>query len=352
MDTILVTGGAGFIGANLVRLLLAERPASRVVVVDALTYAGNLENLADCAPPAEAAGRYAFHRADVADADAVEAVFAAERPQVVVHLAAESHVDRSIHEPGVFLRTNVLGTQVLLDASLRHGVRRFHHVSTDEVYGSLGDHGLFTEDTPLDPRSPYAASKASADLVCNAWSSTYGLPVTISRCGNNYGPYQFPEKLIPLMIAHLLDGRRLPVYGDGLNVRDWIHVEDHCRGILCILESGTPEGIYNLGARNERRNIDLVRTLIRVVHEALPLEDSRRACINDDTIEYVEDRKGHDRRYAIDPSRAAAALGWSARIPFEQGLRDTVRWYLDHTGWVDRIRSGDYQTWYRRIYGE
>ena len=351
METILVTGGAGFIGANFVQLVLSERPGLRVVNLDALTYAGNLENLAGLDPRYAAEGRYAFHHADIADAAATERVFEAERPAVVVNFAAESHVDRSLLEPGVFLRTNVLGTQVLLDAALRHGVRRFHQVSTDEVYGSLGDAGLFTEDTPLDPRSPYAASKASADLLCNAWASTWGLPVTISRCGNNYGPFQFPEKLVPLLIANLLDGQRLPVYGDGLNVRDWIHTGDHCRGILRIVEAGQTGRVYNLGSRNEWTNIDLVRLVIRTVHELLDPADPRRAFVNDDAIEFVADRKGHDRRYAIDPSRAEQELGWAPGVPFAAGLRATVQWYLDNQGWVQRVRSGDYRDWYRRIYG-
>jgi dTDP-glucose 4,6-dehydratase len=323
---LLVTGGAGFIGSNLVRLLLAERPADRVVVLDALTYAGNVENLAGLEGP-----RYRFVRGDIADGKLLLDLWRSERIEAVLHLAAESHVDRSILAPAVFIETNVRGTQVLLEAARELGVKRFVHVSTDEVYGSLGPTGLFTEDSPLAPSSPYSASKASSDLLALAYGRTYGLPVVVTRCSNNYGPYQFPEKLIPLMIVNALRDEPLPIYGDGMNVRDWIHVDDHCRGLLAALDRGAPGQVYNLGGANERHNLDLVKRVLALLGKPESL------------LRFVQDRPGHDRRYAIDASKAAAQLGWTPRRRFEEGLADTVRWYVEHRGWWERILSGEYR---------
>ncbi|HSM93677.1 MAG TPA: dTDP-glucose 4,6-dehydratase [Anaeromyxobacteraceae bacterium] len=332
---VLLTGGAGFIGSNLVRLLLAERPDWRVVNLDKLTYAGNAENLADL----EGSPRYRFVRGDVCNGELVADVLRTERIDAVMHLAAESHVDRSILAPSVFIETNVRGTQVLLEAAREHGVKRFLHVSTDEVYGSLGPTGLFTETTPLDPSSPYSASKASSDLLALAYAHTFGLPVVVSRCSNNYGPYQFPEKLIPLMIANAVRDLPLPVYGDGMNVRDWIHVEDHARGLLAALEQGQPGQVYNFGASSERHNIDIVKLVLKLVGKPESL------------IKYVKDRPGHDRRYAIDSSKAQAELGWRPRHAFEDALAATVRWYVEHRPWWERIISGEYLKYYAKQYG-
>jgi dTDP-glucose 4,6-dehydratase len=332
---VLVTGGSGFIGSNLVRLLLAERPEWRIVNLDKLTYAGNAENLADL----EGNPRYRFVRGDVADGALVADVFARERIEGVMHLAAESHVDRSILEPAVFIETNVRGTQVLLEAARELGVKRFLHVSTDEVYGSLGPTGLFTEETPLAPSSPYSASKASSDLLALAYAHTFGLPVVVTRCSNNYGPYQFPEKLIPLMIANAVRDLPLPVYGDGMNVRDWIHVEDHGRGLLAALEKGRDGEVYNFGAASERHNIDIVKQVLALVGKPESL------------IRYVKDRPGHDRRYAIDARKAHAQLGWAPRHRFEDALAATVRWYVDHRAWWERVISGEYLKYYERQYG-
>jgi dTDP-glucose 4,6-dehydratase len=331
---VLVTGGAGFIGANLVRLLRAERPSWRVVVLDALTYAGNLESLAGV----EEGPGYRFVHGDVRDARRVRELLVAERIDAVMHLAAESHVDRSIEAPAVFVETNVGGTQVLLEAARETGVRRFLHVSTDEVYDSLGETGRFTEASPLAPTSPYSASKAGSDLLALAYAGTYRLPVVVTRCSNNYGPFQLPEKLIPLMIANALRDEPLPVYGDGRNVRDWIHVEDHCRGLLLALERGTAGHVYNLGADSERRNLDLV-------HRVLDLLGKPRSLVR-----FVTDRPGHDRRYAIDASRARGELGFAPRHGFEEGLASTVAWYVEHRGWWERILSGAYRSWYERQY--
>jgi len=333
---VLVTGGAGFVGSNLVRLLLAERPDWRVVNLDLLTYAGNAESLADL----EGDRRYRFVRGDVGNGELVAELFRSERPDAVLHLAAESHVDRSILAPAVFIETNVRGTQVLLEAAREHGVRRFLHVSTDEVYGSLGATGLFTEETPLAPSSPYSASKAGGDLLALAYARTFSVPVVVTRCSNNYGPYQFPEKLIPLMIANALRDQPLPVYGDGLNVRDWIHVEDHCRGLLAALERGEPGQVYNLGASSERNNLQIVREVLRLLGKPESL------------IRFVKDRPGHDRRYAIDAGRARARLGWTPRLRFEEALAATVRWYVDHRPWWERVLSGEYLRYYERQYGE
>jgi len=332
---ILVTGGAGFIGANHVRWLL-DHTDDRVVNLDALTYAGNLENLAGV----EGNPRYRFVRGDVRDAELVRRIMVEERIEAVVHFAAESHVDRSIEGPRVFLETNVLGTQVLLDAAREAGVARFVQVSTDEVYGSLGpDEPAFTEEHPLRPNSPYSASKAAADLLCRAYHRTFGLPVTITRCSNNYGPYQFPEKLIPLMIANALERKPLPVYGDGRNVRDWLFVEDHCRAVDLVMRRGRPGEVYNIGGGNEMENIAIVRLLL----ELLGRDES--------LITFVTDRPGHDRRYAIDATKLREELGWEPRHDFATGIRATVDWYLAHREWWERVRSGAYRDYYDRMYG-
>ncbi len=332
---VLVTGGSGFIGSNLVRLLLAERPSWRVVNLDKLTYAGNAENLADL----EGNPRYRFVRGDICNGELVADIFRTERIDGVMHLAAESHVDRSILAPSVFIETNVRGTQVLLEAARELGVKRFLHVSTDEVYGSLGPTGLFTEETPLAPSSPYSASKASSDLLALAYAHTFGLHVVVTRCSNNYGPYQFPEKLIPLMIANAMRDRPLPVYGDGRNVRDWIHVEDHGRGLLAALEQGRAGQVYNFGASSERENIHIVNAVLRLLGKPESL------------VQYVKDRLGHDRRYAIDASKARRELGWEPRRGFEEALAETVAWYREHRGWWERILSGEYREYYERQYG-
>ena len=332
---VLVTGGSGFIGSNLVRLLLAERPSWRVVNLDKLTYAGNAENLADL----DAHPRYRFLRGDICDGALVADLVRGERIEAVMHLAAESHVDRSILAPAVFIDTNVRGTQVLLEATRELGVKRFLHVSTDEVYGSLGPTGTFTEETPLAPSSPYSASKAGADLLALAYARTFTLHAVVTRCSNNYGPYQFPEKLIPLMIANALRDLPLPVYGDGMNVRDWIHVEDHCLGLLAALEHGRSGEVYNFGAASERHNIQIVKGVLDHLTKPHSL------------IQYVKDRPGHDRRYAIDAAKARRELGWAPRWRFEEGLAATVRWYQEHRPWWERIISGEYRQYYQRQYG-
>ena len=335
---LFVTGGAGFIGSNFIFYLLEKHPEDTVLCVDALTYAGNLETLA----PVMQNPRFRFVKADIADRAAMYALFESEKPDVVVNFAAESHVDRSIENPSIFLQTNVMGTQVLLDACRKYGIQRYHQVSTDEVYGDLPldrPDLFFTEQTPLHASSPYSASKASADLLCNAYFRTYGLPVTISRCSNNYGPYQFPEKLIPLMIANALADKPLPVYGEGLNVRDWLYVEDHCTAIDLILRKGKPGQVYNICGHNERRNIDIVKTILAILGKPESL------------ITHVADRKGHDQRYAIDPAFIHRELGWLPQTRFEDGIRKTVQWYLDNKPWWENIVNGEYQTYYERMYG-
>ena len=332
---LLITGGSGFIGSNLVRLVLAGRPDWRVVNLDRLTYAGNAENLADL----EGNPRYRFVRGDIANGELVAELIRTERIDAIMHLAAESHVDRSILSPAIFIETNVRGTQVLLEAARELGVKRFLHVSTDEVYGSLGPTGLFTELTPLDPSSPYSASKAGSDLLALAYAHTFGMNVVVTRCSNNYGPFQFPEKLIPLMIANALRDKPLPVYGDGLNVRDWIHVEDHCRGLLAALEKGKAGQVYNFGASSERRNIEIVKGVLGLLGKPESL------------IEYVKDRPGHDRRYAIDATKASRELGWAPRYRFEDALAATVTWYREHRGWWERILTGEYLRYYEKQYG-
>jgi dTDP-glucose 4,6-dehydratase len=331
---ILVAGGAGFIGSNFIRYLLGAHADWSVVNVDKLTYAGNLANLADV----KGDPRYRFHRADICDAAGIGRIFAEEMPGAVVNFAAETHVDRSIDDPALFLRTNILGTQVLLDAARKAKVERYLQISTDEVYGSLGAAGRFSEESPLKPNSPYAASKTSADLLVRAYGKTFGLPVLVTRCSNNYGPYQFPEKLIPFFVTLLHEGKPVPVYGDGMNVRDWIHVEDHSRAVEAVLRRGRPGEIYNVGGGNERTNIEITKLLIRAMGK-----DER-------SMKFVPDRPGHDRRYAIDDAKIRAELGVVPRIPFEEGLRATVRWYIDNEPWWRAVQSGEYQSFYDRWY--
>lgn len=323
---VIVTGGAGFIGSNFIHYLLQAHPEYEVINVDALTYAGNLANLAKV----EGHPGYTFVQADVADRDALLPLFAGG-VDAVVHLAAESHVDRSIKQPGVFVWTNVVGTQTLLELARQHGVRKYVQVSTDEVYGSLGPEGLFTERTPLDPSSPYSASKAGADLLVQAYHHTYGMDVNITRCSNNYGPYQFPEKLIPLMIQHALEDRPLPVYGDGLNIRDWLHVEDHCRAIDLVLHQGKSGEVYNIGGNNERTNVQVVEGILTALGKPRSL------------ITYVEDRLGHDRRYAIDSAKLQAELGWKPVWDYERGIAHTIQWYRSNQAWLEEVRTGAYR---------
>ena len=335
---ILVTGAAGFIGANFVYYELAKYPDDEIVGLDSLTYAGNLETL-------EAAlkdPRFRFVKADITDRAEIEALFEKEKFDIVINFAAESHVDRSIEDPGVFLRTNILGTQVLMDASRKYGVPRFHQVSTDEVYGDLPldrPDLLFTEETPIHTSSPYSASKASADLLVQAYIRTFGLPASISRCSNNYGPYQFPEKLIPLMIANSLAGKPLPVYGEGLNVRDWLYVDDHCKAVDMVARSDKIGEVYNIGGHNEMKNIDIVKLILAYLEKPESL------------ITYVTDRKGHDMRYAIDPSKITAELGWAPETMFADGIKKTIDWYLANKQWWERIVSGEYQDYYEKMYG-
>jgi dTDP-glucose 4,6-dehydratase len=349
---LLITGGAGFIGSNLVRLALAQ--GHQVLNVDALTYAGNLASLADVS----AHPGYQFQQVDITDGGAVEQTIAGYQPDAVMHLAAESHVDRSIDGPGAFIQTNVIGTYHLLQSSLQYfrslapaqAARfRFLHVSTDEVYGSLGETGLFTETTPYDPHSPYSASKASSDHLARAWADTYGLPVLVTNCSNNYGPYQFPEKLIPVVILKCLRGESIPVYGKGENIRDWLYVEDHCRALLAVVENGTPGETYNIGGNNERTNLELVKTLCGILDELRPSSmtpdssNSLSVTRYSDLITFVTDRPGHDLRYAIDASKIKRELGWEPLENFESGFRKTVQWYLDHPSWWQAILSGDYR---------
>ena len=336
--TIIVTGGAGFIGSNFVFHMLQVHPDYRIVCLDKLTYAGNLSTL----EPVLQQDNFRFVKADICDRQAVDKLFQEEKPDIVVNFAAESHVDRSIENPGIFLETNIMGTAVLMDACRKYGIQRYHQVSTDEVYGDLPldrPDLFFTEETPLRTSSPYSSSKASADLLVMAYYRTYGLPVTISRCSNNYGPYHFPEKLIPLMIANALADKPLPVYGNGENVRDWLYVEDHCRAIDLIIHNGKVGEVYNVGGHNEKRNIDIVRIICQELGKPESL------------IVHVEDRKGHDRRYAIDPAKIHRELGWLPETKFEDGIKKTIKWYLEHKKWWQDIINGEYQEYYAKMYG-
>lgn len=336
--TILVTGGAGFIGANFVYFQLKHHPEDRIVCVDALTYAGNMETLAE----AMNAKNFSFVKADITDREAINRVFEEEKPDIVVNFAAESHVDRSVEDPGIFLRTNIMGTQVLMDACRKYGVGRYHQVSTDEVYGDLPldkPELFFTEETPLHTSSPYSASKASADLLVQAYQRTFGLPISISRCSNNYGPYHFPEKLIPLMISRALADQPLPVYGKGENIRDWLYVEDHCSAIDLIMRKGRVGEVYNIGGHNERTNLEVVKTILRELGKPESL------------IHFVTDRPGHDMRYAIDPTKIHEELGWLPETKFDDGIKKTIAWYLDHRAWWEHILDGEYQDYYARMYG-
>lgn len=338
MKTIFITGGAGFIGGNFVHYMLGKYPNYRIVCIDCLTYAGNMETL----KPIKNHPNFKFERVDITDRAAINALFARELPDMVVNFAAESHVDRSIENPGVFLNTNILGTQVLMDACRAYKTKRYHQVSTDEVYGDLPidrPELLFTEQTPLKTSSPYSASKASADLLVGAYCRTYGLPATISRCSNNYGPYHFPEKLIPLMIINALNNKPLPVYGKGINVRDWLYVEDHCKAIDLILHKGTVGEVYNIGGHNEMRNIDIVKLIVKALDKS------------EDLITFVQDRKGHDLRYAIDPEKIHNELGWLPETSFEKGIQKTIKWYLENEIWWKNIVNGEYKNYYENMYG-
>ena len=342
--TRFVTGGAGFIGANYLFYLRAHYPDDRLVCIDKLTYAGNLFTLA----PLLGQPNFRFAKVDICDREAVYGLFEEERPDVVVNFAAESHVDRSIADPSIFLQTNIIGTSVLMDACREYGNVRFHQVSTDEVYGDLPldrPDLFFTEETPIHTSSPYSSSKAGADLLVLAYHRTYGLPVTVSRCSNNYGPYHFPEKLIPLMIANALNDKPLPVYGTGENVRDWLYVEDHCKAIDMVCNGGKIGEVYNVGGHNERPNIFIVKTIIEQLHDRLK-DDG----ISEDLIKHVADRLGHDRRYGIDPTKIKNDLGWYPETPFEKGIVLTIDWYLDHEEWMEHITSGNYQKYYEEMY--
>ena len=336
--TIIVTGGAGFIGSNFIFYMLREHPEDRIVCLDKLTYAGNLSTLKDIMDRPN----FRFVKLDICDREGVFALFEEEKPDVVVNFAAESHVDRSIEDPGIFLQTNIIGTSVLMDACRAFGIGRYHQVSTDEVYGDLPldrPDLFFTEETPLHTSSPYSSAKASADLFVMAYHRTYGLPVTISRCSNNYGPYHFPEKLIPLMVINALHDKPLPVYGEGLNVRDWLYVEDHCKAIDLVMRKGRVGEVYNIGGHNEMRNIDIVKLICKELGKPESL------------ITYVTDRKGHDMRYAIDPTKIHNELGWLPETKFEDGIKKTIQWYLDNEAWWKNIVSGEYQQYYEKMYG-
>ena len=348
MKNILVTGGAGFIGSNFVKFMLEKHPEYKIINIDALTYAGNLENLKDI----DGNPNYKFVKVDIRDREKIEEIFKKNEITSVVNFAAESHVDRSIEEPEVFLTTNIIGTQVLLDTAKKNwkvnpkdkyckeykpGVK-FIQVSTDEVYGELGETGMFVETMPLMPNSPYSASKASADMIVRAYNETFGMPVNITRCSNNYGPYQFPEKLIPLIINNCLKEKDLPVYGDGMQVRDWLHVSDHCSAIDTVLHKGRDGEVYNIGGNNEKANIEIVKLIIGTLGKS------------EDLIKYVKDRPGHDRRYAIDNTKITTELGWEPEYTFEQGMKETIQWYLENTKWIENIISGEYASYYDKMY--
>lgn len=336
---ILVAGGAGFIGSNFIYLMLTKHKDYKIICIDSLTYAGNLHTLEDALKN----DNFKFYKADIRNRDEIYKIFKVEKPDIVVNFAAESHVDRSIENPEIFLETNILGTSVLMDACRKHNIKRFHQVSTDEVYGDLPldrPDLLFTEETPIKTSSPYSSSKAAADLLALSYYRTYELPVTISRCSNNYGPYQFPEKLIPLMIINCLKGKKLPVYGKGLNVRDWLYVDDHNEAIDLIIHNGKPGEVYNIGGHNEKTNIEIVKIILEALGKS------------DDLITYVKDRKGHDLRYAIDPTKIDKELGWLPQTKFEDGIKKTIDWYLKNEDWWEQIISGEYQTYYENHYGE
>ncbi len=348
MKTYLVTGGAGFIGSNFIHFMLKNYDDIKIINLDKLTYAGNLENL----KPVENNPNYTFIQADICDKEFINNLFKHYDIDYVVNFAAESHVDRSIIEPEIFAKTNILGTVTLLNAArnawqdgdgFKEG-KKFLQVSTDEVYGSLGKEGYFTEKTPLDPHSPYSSSKAAADLIVKAYYDTYKMPVNITRCSNNYGPYQFPEKLIPLMINNCLNKKPLPVYGDGMNIRDWLYVEDHCKAIDMVLHNGRIGEIYNVGGHNERTNIHIVKTIISYIH------DNVDSSVDESLIKYVADRKGHDRRYGIDPTKIREELGWYPETSFEDGIIKTIKWYLENKEWMKNVTSGEYQKYYERMY--
>lgn len=348
MKTYLVTGGAGFIGSNFIQYMLNKYKDIKIINLDKLTYAGNLENLKDI----EKDSRYSFVQIDLCDKEAIDNVFNTYDIDYVVNFAAESHVDRSIREPEVFVKTNVLGTVNLLNAAKNHwetsdgfkNGKKYLQVSTDEVYGSLGATGFFTETTPLDPHSPYSSSKASADLMVKAYFDTYNMPVNITRCSNNYGPYQFPEKLIPLIINNCVNKKPLPVYGDGMNIRDWLYVEDHCKAIDMVINNGRIGEVYNVGGHNERPNIHIVKTIISYINKNVD------KTVTEDLIKYVEDRKGHDKRYGIDPTKIKDELGWEPETTFEVGIEKTIKWYLDNSDWMKNVTSGEYQKYYEKMY--
>ena len=376
MKTYLVTGAAGFIGSNYIKYILKKHDDIKVVILDALTYAGNLATIANDIDNE----RCFFVRGNICDSELIERLFADYKFDCIVNFAAESHVDRSIENPQLFLQTNILGTQNLMDAAKSAWVTgkdetgyptwrkdvRFHQVSTDEVYGSLGEDGYFTETTPLCPHSPYSASKASADMIVMAYHDTYKMPVTITRCSNNYGPYHFPEKLIPLIIKNILEGKRLPVYGDGSNVRDWLYVEDHCKAIDLVVNKGRCGEVYNVGGHNEKKNIDIVKLTISTIHQMMEEKPELRKIlkkkeldengeisidwINESLISYVKDRLGHDQRYAIDPTKISKELGWTPETKFEDGIVKTIEWYLNNQDWVKNVTSGDYQNYYENMY--
>lgn len=334
---IVVTGGAGFIGGNFVHYMLDNHKDYKIIVVDSLTYAGNMETL----DSVKDNPNFSFYKIDIVDRDAIYDMFEKEHPDIIVNFAAESHVDRSIENPEIFLQTNIIGTSVLMDACRKYGIKRYHQVSTDEVYGDLPldrPDLFFTEDTPIHTSSPYSSSKASADLLVQAYHRTYGLPITISRCSNNYGPYHFPEKLIPLMIINAVNGKELPVYGTGENVRDWLYVEDHCKAIDLIIHEGTVGEVYNIGGHNEKSNIEVVKIILKELGKS------------EDLIRYVTDRKGHDMRYAIDPSKIHKELGWLPETPFDEGIKKTIAWYLNNKSWWEHIISGEYSKYYERMY--
>ncbi|MGG4000405.1 dTDP-glucose 4,6-dehydratase [Anoxybacillus kestanbolensis] len=333
---LLVTGGAGFIGSNFVRYMLEKYPNYKVVNYDLLTYAGNLENLKDV----ENHPNYTFVKGDINNRELVDYLVKTHEIDVIVNFAAESHVDRSITDPDIFVKTNVLGTQALLDVAKANHIKKYVQISTDEVYGTLGETGYFTEETPLAPNSPYSASKAGGDLLVRAYHETYGLNVNITRCSNNYGPYHFPEKLIPLMITNALEGKELPVYGDGQNIRDWLHVKDHCAAIDLVIHKGRPGEVYNIGGHNERTNNGIVHLIVE------------KLGVSKDLIKYVADRPGHDRRYAIDPTKIMTELGWKPQYTFETGIVETIQWYIDNQEWWKNIKSGEYMNYYQKQYGD